>query len=123
MSADTTGLQALLQWSARAFVWTVAVLVLIRMLTGAINTRRLLMDGDSGGPSALRVQMLLSTLLAVVDYAVAIKNQAEPALPNVDPRILALVGATNGLVVVKRAALRLSELIRNTLRARTEEAP
>jgi hypothetical protein len=119
MSADTTAIQALVQWSARGFVWAVALIVLLRLITGGINGRGLLMDGDSGGPSALRVQMLLSTVLAAVSYAIAIKHQAEPRLPDVDPRVLALVGATNGLIVVKRAALRLSELVRNTLRART----
>lgn len=102
----------LLLLSARVFLYALAVLIAFRLLNGGISTRGLLKDGEGGGVSALRLQMLMSTALAGASYVVAIHRQTTARLPPVDPNLLALVGGSNGLVLLKLAFSKLRNFLR-----------
>ena len=98
-----SGLAPLLLLSQRLFLYALAALVAFRILNGRISTRGLLRDPQSGGISTLRLQLLIATALAAASYAAAISQQTTCHFPAVDARLLALVGASNGLVILEQA--------------------
>jgi hypothetical protein len=99
--------------STRAFLYALAALLAFRLLNGEISSRGLLEDRETGGISALRLQMLIATAIAGVSYAAAIGQQTTSQFPPVDARLLALVGGSNGLVIIKRAFSKLSQFLRS----------
>jgi hypothetical protein len=101
----------LLLHATRAFLYALAALVAFRLLNGGISTRGLLKDRETGAISALRLQMLICTAIASVSYAAAISHQTSGHFPAVDARLLALVGGSNGLVIVKRAFSKVSKFL------------
>ena len=105
-------LAPLLLSSQRLFLYALAALITFRILNGSISTRGLLKDRETGGVSALRLQMLIATVIAGVSYAAAIRQQSTSHFPPVDARLLALVGGSNGLVIIKRAFSKLSKFLR-----------
>ena len=102
----------LLLCSLRAFLHPLAALSAFRLLNGQISTRDLLKDRETGAISALRLQMLIATAIAGVSFAAAIHRQTSSHFPAIDTHLLALVGASNGLVIIKRAFGKLSKFLR-----------
>lgn len=102
----------LLLSSQRLFLYALAALIAFRLLNGTISTRGLLKDSETGGVSALRVQLLIATAITGASYAVAIRQQTTNHFPPVDTRLLALVSGSNGLVIVKRALSKLTKVLR-----------
>lgn len=113
---------SLLLVSVRAFLYALALLLTFHSLRGASSTRGLLKDPETGGISALRLQMLIVTAIASVSYAAAIR-QASNHLPPVDARLLALVSGSNGLVLLKQAFSKLIGTLRSNHQPRTEDKP
>ena len=105
-------LAPLLLLSQGVFLYALAALIVFRLLNGGITTRGLLKDRQTGGISALRLQMLIATAIAGVSYAAAIRQQTTNHFPPVDGRLLALVGGSNGLVIVKRALSKFRKVLR-----------
>src|SRR6478735_551609 len=106
-------LPPLMLLSVRSFLYALAALIAYRLLHGTVATRGLLKDRQTGGVSALRLQMLMATAIAAVSYAVAIGRQTTSHFPPVDSRLLALVGGSNGLVLIKQALAKFSKLVRS----------
>jgi hypothetical protein len=102
----------LLFFSLRVFLCALGALIAFRLLNGTISMRGMLKDRETGGISALRLQMLIATLIAGASYASAIHRQTAAQLPQVDATLLALVTGSNGLVLIKRAFSKLSRFLR-----------
>ena len=105
-------LAPLLLTSQRVFLYALAALVAFRLLNGTISTRGLLKDRETGGVSTLRVQMLIATAIAGASYAAAIGQQTTGDFPPVRTSLLALVGGSNGLVIIKCGFNKLRTFLR-----------
>jgi hypothetical protein len=100
--------------SARTFLFLLGALILTRLITGRIRMTGLFKDRETGGTSALRVQMLIATLVATASYAASIGRHGATTFPPLDARLLALVGGSNGLLIAKRSFIKLAQFIRTT---------
>ena len=100
--------------SARTFLFALGALILTRLVTGRIRTTGMLKDRETGGTSALRVQMLIATGIAAATYATSIGRHGATNFPHVDGRLLALIGGSNGLLIAKRSFSKLAQFIRTT---------
>lgn len=108
MTAALFGTPAhVLLFSVRAFLYALAALVSYRLVLGTISARGLLRDRTTGATSAVRLQMLIATAIASASYAAAIRQQTTGVFPPVDTRLLALIGGSNGLVIIQRALNKL----------------
>ncbi|MEI9948719.1 MAG: hypothetical protein WDO74_06980 [Pseudomonadota bacterium] len=106
-----TQVASLLLSSLRAFLYALAALIAFRLLNGRISTHGLINDRETGGVSALRIQMLIATAIAGASYAAAIHRQTTSQFPPVDADLLALVSGSNGFVIVQSVFSKLSKFI------------
>jgi hypothetical protein len=109
-----TTLMNLLLLPTGLFVGGLALLILFRLVNGRIYAHNLLIDRESGTPSAIRLQMLMSTLTAVATYSIAIGSTSTPrAFPPVDGALLLMVGGSNIILLGKKSVRELVQFIRS----------
>lgn len=88
----------ILRWEALGFVFGLAGLIALRMLTGRINLRNLLRRKNpeaKGSPE--RVQLLLTTLFLCATYLKDALHGTGNALPDVPPQMLYIFGASSAI--------------------------
>jgi cobalamin synthase len=95
-------LRQLTGYCAAGLVAGFAVVILWKVITGAISLEGLLdsFDGGKRSSSPARMQLLLFTLVAAGQYLVAVwKNPTAGALPAVPQQVLAMVAGSQVLYV------------------------
>ena len=97
----------------RLEVWLIlgglALIVGYRMLTGKINTTGLLQDKKPRDLSAVRIQLLLFTLIGAGSYLALVGDTIEmgsPSLPAVPAKLLLLMGGSHAVYLVGKSYLR-----------------
>ncbi len=79
------------------------LLVLYQLLTGRINTTRMLCDKETKQLSPGRVQLLMLTLIGALYYLLHVA-QAPTRLPDIPQELLLLLGASNTLYLGGKAS-------------------
>ena len=85
---------SILRWEGFAFLSALAALLAYRMLTRRINLRGLLGDG-TGGVSAERVQLLVTTVAVSVNILRTALHGTTNALPQINGATLTIFGASS----------------------------
>ncbi len=86
--------------TAIAFLAALAVIVAYQMLTGSINLRGLLQDGNRN-LSPGRIQALLATLTGGATYLLAVKSNLQAqALPAAPGELLAVMGGSHAIYLL-----------------------
>jgi hypothetical protein len=92
------------------FLYAMAAIVAVKLLTGGIATAGLLTRKDeSGAVSSTRVQLLIITVAAAVYYLSKISTNTTSQLPDVPPDLLYGFGGSAGLYALRKAWLHRSK--------------
>ena len=88
----------LILWEAKAFLYLLAAILVLKMLTRGIKLGGLL-DSKTGRQqvSAERVQLLISTLVVASKYLSDVAHSTNGTMPDVDPHMLYLFGGSSGI--------------------------
>jgi len=98
-------------WVLWAFLGTLGGIVLMRLLTGRINTRGLLSDPDNPVISVNKVQMLAATGYVALNYLGKLDTLTDfHCLPDVDANMLALLGGSQAFYLGGKGASLLNWL-------------
>jgi hypothetical protein len=86
------------------FLYGLAAVVAIQMLTGRINVRGLFQRKDgSAQTSPERVQLLLATIAAAASYLAEVAKSNPGTMPDVSNHWLYLMGGSSGLYALRKA--------------------
>jgi hypothetical protein len=97
--------ERLAQLELTGFVYGLAAIVALRMLTGSINMRGLLRSKDAAqGVSPLRVQLLLATLLVGGQVLRQIATAQGSTMPDISRDWLLLFGGSSGAYAAGKVA-------------------
>jgi hypothetical protein len=93
------GITELIEWEGMAFLFALLGIVALRVLTGGLNTRGLIAGTTASGlqfVSASRVQLLIVTLSAAVQYVVKVW-QSPGTFPDIPQSWLLFFGGSQVL--------------------------
>jgi len=77
-----------------------------KLITGKINTKKLLFDNVRKGFSPGRLQLLIVTIFVIVYYVFQLSlNPDAEALPNFSNKLLLLFGGSNLFYLINKASL------------------
>ena len=94
----------ILHFEALAFVYGLAVIVAVKVLTGQINLSGLIRRKDgSGQTSPERLQLLLATIAAGARYLTQVAQAPNGIMPDIDNSWLYLMGGSSGIYVLHKA--------------------
>jgi hypothetical protein len=96
-----------------AFVVALGFVTAFKLINGRISLRGLLRDPLDGRISPASVQAFISTIAFAGAYVASVGGRTDPSsLPPVDPKLLYLVGGSNGLMLGSRALRQLLSRLR-----------
>lgn len=96
------------------FLYAMAAIVAVKLLTGGIPTVGLLTRKDeSGAPSATRVQLLIVTIAGAAYYLSKVSTNTTRQLPDINPDLLYGFGGSAGLYALRKAWLHRAKFDRN----------
>ncbi len=104
--AEQRLIQAFTEWYVFAFLLLLGATVAVRMLTGSINTDRLLWGRTRDGTpffSPGRAQLLIFTLGAAAYYLRCVIGSPAGGLPDVPPQALAMLAGSHGMYLGGKA--------------------
>lgn len=94
-------------WACRELVvilYLLAAVVVFQLLTNRINLDGLFSNKDGSKELSIeRIQLLIATIAAAGIYLQRLAASTPGSLPDIDPQWLYLLGASNGLYVVRKA--------------------
>ena len=97
---DFAGIVDVARWEVVLFVWALAATIVIKMLTGEINTRYLLHGLQRDGTryfSPERVQMLMATIAVAMQYLVLAHTATSGEMPKLPDGSLQLLGLSQAV--------------------------
>ncbi|HTB14964.1 MAG TPA: hypothetical protein VK752_25505 [Bryobacteraceae bacterium] len=95
---DFSRLISIARWEVNLFVYGLAAIVALKLLTGQINTRYLLHGMRRDGTryfSPERVQMLLATIIVALQYLLLVRHAAPGQMPELPNGSLQLLGLSH----------------------------
>src|SRR5262245_9058329 len=106
------------RWTVFLFVGGLAATVVIKLLTGSINTQRLLYGTRSDGTryfSPGRVQLLIVTIMISFEYLLNAVNAEAGKMPTLPDEALKLLGVSNAFYLSGKAWFGLKDKILDEL--------
>jgi len=108
-------------WTAAAILAALAVVVFVQLLDRRIRTTGLLLDKKTRRFSPARLQLLVATIVGAGGYIQLVARTfgpesvqlchtvtAAPCLPDVPPELLALMGSSHAIYLLRKAYLSLN---------------
>ncbi len=93
----------ILDWELLAFVGGIGAVVFLQLLQGQINLRGVLLEKDgSEALSPARVQLLVATLAASMQYLSKLADASGNALPEVGAVWVYLLGGSSGIYAARK---------------------
>ncbi len=99
----------LARWEGLFFIFGLAGIVVVQLLTGSINTRYLLCGNQPGSTrkggkfSPQRLQLLVLTVGAAMFYLSQLLEIHSAHFPDIDQNLVALLGGSNAIYVGGKA--------------------
>lgn len=107
-------LSRIAQWEVIFFIGGMGILILLRMLTGEINTRYLLWGRRNDGTryfSPERVQLLLATIAIAIQYVLQARKATDGNMPTLPSGSLELLGLSNATYLAGKGWMMLRRLL------------